>query len=291
MTLLFYSRRAYDYVRTIYRNKLPAPVTIRKWYQAIDGEPGFTTEALQAIKCKTLEAKSRNKKILCCLVIDEMSIKKQIAYSKIKKRLLGYVDCSFKNKIFNYLDEDEDEKEIDEQDCFDSDSDIPLHIISPEIEETILYIAGAIEKNLRNDIKCEECIKIINESKVVMSCLVNIKSRGGLLQPKEDIVKIIRVAEKFVSIYNLENKLCTRNFYPKLYNQIMRNISANILNNMSLHILECPFNENHRYLLIKYVIEKYLTIKLFHIAKVKNESLPVKITRQQYTKNMLFSGL
>ena len=48
--------------------------------------------------------------------------------------------------------------------------------------------------------------------------------------------------------------------------------------------LICSYDENHRYLLIKYIIEKYLTIKLYHIGKLKNESLPNKLTRQQYTK-------
>lgn len=39
----------------------------------IDGVPGFTAESFRAIKCKTLQGT-----VICNLVLDEMSIRKQI---------------------------------------------------------------------------------------------------------------------------------------------------------------------------------------------------------------------
>lgn len=54
---------------------LPHPRTIRKWYEVIDGSPGFTAEAFKAIKNKVLQ-----ETVICNLVLDEMSIRKQIQW-------------------------------------------------------------------------------------------------------------------------------------------------------------------------------------------------------------------
>ena len=54
MMLHFYSTKAYNYVRKKFNNKLPNPSTVRAWYRVVDGSPGFTVEALQAIKLLSL---------------------------------------------------------------------------------------------------------------------------------------------------------------------------------------------------------------------------------------------
>ena len=46
LTLLFYSTEAYEYVRKHFNLALPYVATIRRWYSAIDGNPGFTQEAI-----------------------------------------------------------------------------------------------------------------------------------------------------------------------------------------------------------------------------------------------------
>lgn len=72
LTLYFYSPKAYNYVRKTWNNLLPAPSTIRKWYQVVDGSPGFTQEALDAI---ALRSKELSKPIIVNLVSDEMAIR------------------------------------------------------------------------------------------------------------------------------------------------------------------------------------------------------------------------
>ena len=52
MTLRFYSAKAYRYVRKTFDLGLPDPSTVSKWYNVIDGEAGFTEEALTAVKQK-----------------------------------------------------------------------------------------------------------------------------------------------------------------------------------------------------------------------------------------------
>ncbi|CAL1294995.1 unnamed protein product, partial [Larinioides sclopetarius] len=90
LTLHFYSSKAYDYVRKNFQTCLPHPSTLRKWYQSIDGSPGFTDAALSALKMKVSEATKLNKTVICALIVDEMSIKKHIDWNKDK--FIGYVD-------------------------------------------------------------------------------------------------------------------------------------------------------------------------------------------------------
>ena len=92
LTLHFYSPRAYEYVRGVCKNRLPAPRTLRSWYASVDGGPGCTSESLVAIKLKVDEALAKNKKIVCNLVMDEMAIRKHIHYDHIQKKYHGYVD-------------------------------------------------------------------------------------------------------------------------------------------------------------------------------------------------------
>ncbi len=72
MTLKFYSAKAYKYVRNSFDLGLPHPLVISSWYNAMDGEPGFTKEALTALKAKVLAAKRDGQKVICALMLDEM---------------------------------------------------------------------------------------------------------------------------------------------------------------------------------------------------------------------------
>lgn len=42
LTLQFYLAKAYSFVRKMFKNLLPHPATLKKWYSVIEGEPGFT---------------------------------------------------------------------------------------------------------------------------------------------------------------------------------------------------------------------------------------------------------
>jgi hypothetical protein len=45
VTLHFYSRKAYEYVRKKFGDCLPCNSTISRWYQNVDGDPGFQQQA------------------------------------------------------------------------------------------------------------------------------------------------------------------------------------------------------------------------------------------------------
>lgn len=83
LTLNFYSTKAYNYLRKTFDSCLPSVKTLRKWYSSVDGRPGFTKEAFEALRFKSEQSETR---IHCCIVFDEMKIE-----SKIEKSY-GYVD-------------------------------------------------------------------------------------------------------------------------------------------------------------------------------------------------------
>lgn len=91
LTLAFYSPKAYNFVRQTFNRSLPHLKTLSKWYQSVDGSPGFTKEALTALKLKEADS---SKPLLCNLVFDEMSIRKQVEWTG--RKFAGYVDIGSK---------------------------------------------------------------------------------------------------------------------------------------------------------------------------------------------------
>lgn len=83
LTLNFYSTKAYNYVRKTFNTCLPSIKTLGKWYRSVDGHPGFTKEAFEALKFKASQAKEP---IYCCIIFDEMKIERKV------EKTFGYVD-------------------------------------------------------------------------------------------------------------------------------------------------------------------------------------------------------
>ena len=89
-TLQFYSTKAYNYVRRTFHLALPHPSTIRRWYQTINGNPGFTQEAFHALSMKVKDTTKRGDDVLCGLMIDEMAIRKHLEWDGHK--YVGFTD-------------------------------------------------------------------------------------------------------------------------------------------------------------------------------------------------------
>ena len=90
LTLQFYSTKAYNYVRKMFKNALPHPHHISSWYSKIPADPGFTEPSFKALALKARAAKEKGTKIICSLMLDEMSLKKQGEWDG--KQFRGFVD-------------------------------------------------------------------------------------------------------------------------------------------------------------------------------------------------------
>lgn len=92
LTLHYYSPKAYNYVRETFKNTLPAISTIRSWYASIDGSPGISPEAMEAIKSLVKDGVEKGEPLLACLIFDEMAIRKHLQWDDSAKEIVGYVD-------------------------------------------------------------------------------------------------------------------------------------------------------------------------------------------------------
>ncbi len=91
-TLQFYSTKAYQFVRKTFGKALPHVTTIRKWMSNLEGAPGFSETAFQLLEGKVNDAAQKNEKIFVSIMLDEMSLKKQIEYDSKTSSFRGYVD-------------------------------------------------------------------------------------------------------------------------------------------------------------------------------------------------------
>jgi len=76
-------------VRQVFNKCRPHPSTLRKWYDVVDGTPGFTKESINAIQIKVAEMKFKDKTIVCGMMIDEISIKESTHFNGTRNK--GYI--------------------------------------------------------------------------------------------------------------------------------------------------------------------------------------------------------
>ena len=77
LTLNFYSTKAYNFVRNTFDLCLPHHKTISKWYQSVDGNAGFSAQALQTVQA---HATAVGQQLFCALIMDEMAIRRQVEW-------------------------------------------------------------------------------------------------------------------------------------------------------------------------------------------------------------------
>lgn len=91
LTLHFYSPRAYEYLRQKFNLNVPSIRTLRYWYSSINGSPGFTNEAFDALRQRCEIMKAEHKNLLVAVMYDEMSIRKHSQYDASTKEYLGHI--------------------------------------------------------------------------------------------------------------------------------------------------------------------------------------------------------
>lgn len=87
LSVYYHSPAAYRHIRKYF--SLPHERTLKLWLCKTDATPGFTTVSLQIIQEKIGEGLIEPE---CVLILDSMSIRKQILYDPVKGRNIGYVD-------------------------------------------------------------------------------------------------------------------------------------------------------------------------------------------------------
>lgn len=166
---------------------------------------------------------------------------------------------------------------------------------SSVVTDVVVYISGYVENKILKRLKCNECIACLNKSAAHENCtLIDRKEflKGLLIRPKKDIVKICKIAENFIFCLNDINEITKPNAHQRIISNCFKEIlfQGDIFENMNNHVMECEPLVNHKYLLIKLILEEYIKIKLFHISNIKTAKFQQKKIRQSNNKETLRCG-
>lgn len=97
ITLQCHSTRAYKYIRKSFVNLLPHPRTLSRWYEVVNGEPGFTKEAFEAIR-----SAAEQHTTIINIVIDAMLISEHVDWDgKIYNGLVNIGNVNMDNNDCN----------------------------------------------------------------------------------------------------------------------------------------------------------------------------------------------
>ncbi|KAL6420893.1 hypothetical protein ACFW04_012120 [Cataglyphis niger] len=196
--------------------------------------------------------------------------------AKADVRILHNANCHIlddtKLVISDKILEERSEEILDETNLFFQEHDYCINFetnLSKYAYEVIMYIAGFVPKSIAKHLRCTNCKKYLTGRKTL-----NCKSKN--------------VEELLLMLHLICNKkkcnlhiLCLKTF---------KNINSSIFSSKDYlnHILEQTYLENHRHQLIKLIIEKYLIVRLNHIAKAKNDA--AKRIRPIHSRLIIFKN-
>ncbi|KAL7635341.1 UNVERIFIED_CONTAM: hypothetical protein RMT77_014408 [Armadillidium vulgare] len=160
-------------------------------------------------------------------------------------------------------------------------------------DNIVSYISGFIVRKLSKSIKCVSCIAALtNENSVspYMS-LINIKNKGGLVLPSQDVIKTCRWCEKVIRQEVGVSPSFRKNIKSYLMYSVMQYLSfESMFPSLQEHAKNNSIDENHICLLIKNIISAYLDVRLHYIGKEYSISQKGTSVREKYNKLILFRG-
>ena len=150
------------------------------------------------------------------------------------------------------------------------------------------FTAQALD-HIKNHVESEK-----EAGRIRKSCdLLNLKNRGGLVTPGVHIDLIIKTANQLLETVKSEKNIYSeKNIIEKMYVNVKRILDVkqhNFLSFLDEHT-DIMNSGSHRALLIKKVVSIFLTLRLKHMAKLKNLSLTNKRIRKTYSKLILFKS-
>lgn len=163
-----------------------------------------------------------------------------------------------------------------------------LKNLSSYVIDIIAYIAGFVVHSISKKTDCNECYNslfgTVNTSKLLMR-----KNKGGLKIPSPSVLEICHETEIEIRLTKIKKTLITTNLLQHTIN-IQRKLNPKIFSSLNKHIYDQEPINNHKDVLIKNIIKKYIITRICHDIKDLNESLHKERIRSQNTKLVLFKN-
>lgn len=93
------SPKAYNFVREKFGKNIPHPETIREWYRQsnLDATSGISKLSMDALKNLADKMRKDGGQLVACLIMDEMSIQRNMTWCRSTNKFIGLVDCGTKD--------------------------------------------------------------------------------------------------------------------------------------------------------------------------------------------------
>jgi len=163
-----------------------------------------------------------------------------------------------------------------------------FNVLQQVVEDIVAYIAGFIVRKLSRKLICDECTEVLTRTNTESVSLINIKSRGGLLNPSVDVIYLCKVAERIFNSY--KSLIPTK---PNIINYLIIKASSQInLKNIFIvladHFLNQNPLDNHLLKLTHLIFKTYFRIRINHFTL--SESQPKERIRSFLTKTIHFKN-
>lgn len=148
------------------------------------------------------------------------------------------------------------------------------------------YLAGSICHYVYKKIKCQTCItRLCTDNWHFFHKLINVKTRGGLHYPSQDVYDICYICEMVVrKLIKEKLTIYNENQHQYMLNKILEKFITNNSIFLNLEPEHAFAGAEHKISLIKYITEKYLNIRFHHITKLEWISKSYDSKRQIYKK-------
>lgn len=163
-----------------------------------------------------------------------------------------------------------------------------FNVLQQVVEDIVEYIAGFIVRKLSRKLICDECTEVLTRTNIESGSLINIKSRGGLINPSVDVIYLCKVAERIFNSY--KSLIPTK---PNIINYLIIKASSQInLKNIFIvladHFLNQNPLDNHLLKLTHLIFKTYFRIRVNHFTL--SESQPKERIRSFLTKTIHFKN-
>lgn len=229
-----------------------------------------------------------------CIPLEEISILHVSSARKIINSEDVIISTTRLALLHNNLEEDncneiDDMRLIDLINDYSYISDVrEMFEFSKNVSE---HIAGYIVMQLKKKLHCEDCIYALEFKNSNRNNLINLKSRGGLVQPSEDVIQICRQTEMEIRciVYNSNKALISEFNEHYISNKVLAKfINTIVFHDLNKHACDQLPLENHVIHLTRAIIKKYVKIRLYYVAL--NTCDNSNSQRHFFNKLVLFKG-
>lgn len=250
-----------------------------------------------AMKKILVHAEIRDEQSGNCIPLEHISIlhvssEKRISKSEVvlnmTTRLSRMIDSTM---ILTNICENESEDQF--HFVFDHNYLTNVTEISEFSNNIIEYIAGYIVKQLQKKLYCEECLRVLTIQSSNTNNFVYAVNRGGLIQPTQDVITICIKCERIIrhNLHISSNTMISKKLDETyLTNNVLQSLfDTNLFESLREHTYDQTPMENHILHLMRAIVQKYIKIRLHHIAL--NSIDKSKNKRHLFHKLVLFQGM